>query len=97
MHNISFVPPKPPYCEFLRIQHQKTYSTCSNALEGEAVNGRSPPVRQKPWCRRGPTVLAIHAVLAALVETVVRVPANQVVLGVVVHRHTGPILQMAKA
>lgn len=45
----------------------------------------------------GHTVLAVHGVLTALVEALVRVPADQVVLGVVVHRNARPVLQVAQA
>lgn len=44
----------------------------------------------------GHTVLVIHSVLTAMGEVLVRVPSDQRVLGVVVHRDAWPILQVAQ-
>ena len=40
------------------------------------------------------TMLAIHNVLRPLAKVVIRVAANQVLLGVVVHGDTGAVLQV---
>lgn len=42
------------------------------------------------------TVLTVHVVLASVAEVLVRVPADQRVLGVVVHGDARPVLQVAQ-
>lgn len=48
-------------------------------------------------CARAQTVLSIGRVVAALAEALVRVPADQVVRRVVVHRNARPVLQVVQA
>lgn len=48
-------------------------------------------------CVCGQTMLSIGRVVAALAEALVRVPADQVVCRVVVHRNARPVLQVVQA
>lgn len=41
-------------------------------------------------------MLAVHGVLTTLAEALVRVPADQMVPGVVVHRNARPVLQVVQ-